>query len=59
MDTMQIAQMSTNLAGAGVANAVGISLLKQSQDLAASQMQQLIGGLPSAPGMGESVDVNA
>jgi hypothetical protein len=59
MDTMQVAQMSTNLAGAGVANAVDISLLKKSQDIAASQMQQLIGGLSSAPGVGESVDVSA
>jgi hypothetical protein len=59
MDTMNIAQMSTALAGANTANAVDISLLKKSQDIAASQMQQLIGGLPSAPGVGESVDVSA
>jgi hypothetical protein len=56
MSVDAVGQASSALSGANLANAVNISLLKKTQDLAAQQMSQLLGTIP---GLGDTVDYNA
>jgi hypothetical protein len=49
MDAMSIAKLSTSIAETGTKDAVGLAMLKKTQDIASSTAAQLIGGITPMP----------
>lgn len=50
MDAMSIAKLSTSIAETGTKDAVGMAMVKKSQDIAASTAAQLLDGVTPMPG---------
>jgi hypothetical protein len=66
MDAMSIAKLSTSIAETGTKDAVGLAMVKKSQDIAASTAAQLLDGVTPMPGasnlpshLGNSVNTTA
>jgi hypothetical protein len=66
MDAMSIAKLSTSIAETGTKEAVGMAMMKKTQDIAASTAAQLLEGVTPMPGasnlpshLGNSINTTA
>jgi hypothetical protein len=66
MDAMSIAKLSTSIAETGTKEAVGMAMMKKTQDIAASTAAQLLEGVTPMPGasnlpshLGNSINTKA